>query len=138
MADFYEELANLHRHLPAMARLWKKTAREESNHAAQFALALEAMTEVIARPMIAPAEVETIHKAIESITDQYRVTPPSVKEALATAIELETSMGALHADRVLVFTDPRCRLLFEAMMAADAGHVDSLRAALAEMGPTTT
>lgn len=138
MADFYEGLADVHRHVPSMARLWKKTAREEANHAAQFSLALEAMTEVIARPLVAPPEVETIQKAIESLTEEYRRRPPSVEEALATAIDLEASMNDLHADRILVFTDPRCRLLFEAMMAADAGHVAALRAALAELGPART
>jgi rubrerythrin len=136
MADFYEGLADVHSHVPSMVRLWKKTAREEANHAAQFNLALEAMTEVIARPLVAPAELETIQKAIESMAEEHRRRPPSVHEALTTAIELETSMSDLHADRILVFTDPRCRLLFQAMMAADAGHVASLRAALAELPAT--
>ncbi len=138
MADFYEGLASLHGDHPSMVRLWRKTAREEINHAAQFNLAIEAMSEVIARPRVAAEDVETIQRAIESMSEEYRHKPPSVTEALATAIDLETSMSDLHADRILVFTDPRCRLLFEAMMAADVGHVASLRAALAELAPSTT
>jgi len=137
MADLYEELANLHSHAPAMVRLWRKTAREELNHAAQFSLALEAMSEVIARPLAMPADIESVRLMVEDLTDEFRRHRPPVREALSRAIDLEASMSKLHADRILVFTDPRCRLLFEAMMAADAGHVMSLQAALAQLGPVS-
>ena len=43
MADLYELLGDMHRDDEPMARLWRKTAREERNHVAQFTLAIEAL-----------------------------------------------------------------------------------------------
>jgi len=134
MAGLYGELAALHSHSPTMVRLWKKTAREEMNHAAQFTLALEAMSEVISTTVGNPSALDRLRQAIENTVEEFRVHRPSLREALVAAINFEALMSDLHADQILVFTDPRCRRLFEAMMAADAGHVAALRAALAELG----
>jgi len=42
-----------------------------------------------------------------------------VREALVAAIDFEESLGALHADQILVFTHPQCKQLLSAMMAAE-------------------
>jgi len=42
-------------------------------------------------------------------------------------------MSSLHADQVLVFTHSQCKHLLAAMMAADRGHVSTLRAALSKL-----
>jgi rubrerythrin len=130
MAGLYEELASLHSHAPSMVRLWRKTAREELNHAAQFNLALDAMSDEIFASIGDASSLVGIRRAIENTVEEFRLRRPSVREALVAAIDFEVLMNELHADQILVFHDPRCRRLFEAMMAADNGHVDSLRAAL--------
>jgi rubrerythrin len=130
MAGLYEELASLHSHVPSMARLWRKTAREELNHAAQFTLALDAMSDEIYATVGDASSLAGVRQAIETTLEEFRLRRPSVREALVAAIDFEVLMNELHADQILVFHDPRCCRLFEAMMAADNGHVDTLRAAL--------
>ncbi len=134
MAGLYEELAALHEHdLPA-APLWKKTAREELNHAAQFSLLIETMADTISATLADPTILDRVRRAIENTVEEYRLRPPTVREALVAAIDHEESMAALHADQILVFADPKCKALLAAMMAADRGHVAALRSALSRLG----
>jgi len=134
MAGLYEELAALHEHNTAVARLWKKTAREELNHAAQFSLLIETMSDTISATLADPAILDRVRQAIENTVEEYRLHPPSVRESLVAAIDFEESMRVLHADQILVFANPQCKALLAAMMAADRGHVAALRAALSELG----
>lgn len=134
MAGLYETLADLHDHDPAMERLWKKTAREELNHAAQFALLIETMSDTISATLADPSMLERVHAAIENTIEEYRLHPPAVRDALVAAIDFEESMSVLHADQILVFADSQCKRLLAAMMAADRGHVTELRAALSRLG----
>jgi len=130
MAAFYEVLADLHAHDPSMARLWRKTAHEEDNHAAQFSLLIEAMPQTV---LATGVDLQTLHllcSSIEALTKDFRLRPPSVREALLTAIELEVATDRLHAHQALAFDDPRHQRMFAAMMAADTGHVAQLRRAL--------
>jgi rubrerythrin len=134
MAGLYEALAALHDDDPAIERLWKKTAREEMNHAAQFALLIETMSDTVSASLVAPTTLEQIRAAIENTIEEYRLRPPSVREALVAAIDFEESMSALHADQILVFANPQFKALLAAMMAADRGHVAALQAALSRLG----
>jgi rubrerythrin len=117
-----------------MERLWKKTAREEMNHAAQFALLIETMSDTVSASLVVPTTLDQVRAAIETTIEEYHLRPPSVREALVAAIDFEESMGALHADQILVFTNPQFKALLAAMMAADRGHVAALRAALSKLG----
>jgi len=134
MAGLYEELAALHAHDSTVARLWKKTAREEMNHAAQFALLIETMFDMVSATLADPLTLDRVRRSIENTVEEYRLRPPSVREALVAAIDFEESMSALHADQILVFTSPQCKRLLAAMMAADRGHVTALRATLSKLG----
>jgi rubrerythrin len=134
MAGLYEELAALHQHDPTVARLWKKTAREELNHAAQFSLLIETMADTVSATLTDPATLDHVRRSIENTVEEYRQSPPSVREALVAAIDFEESMRALHADQILVFANPQCKRLLAAMMAADRGHVAALRDALSKLG----
>jgi rubrerythrin len=134
MAGLYEELAALHDYDPAVARLWKKTAREEMNHAAQFSLLIETMFDTVSDALATPATLDHVRRSIENTVEEYRLHPPSVRDALVAAIDFEESMTALHADQILHFANPQCKRLVQAMMAADRGHVAALRAALSKLG----
>jgi rubrerythrin len=134
MAGLYDELAALHDYDPVIAALWRKTSREELNHAAQFSLLIETMSDTISAALTDPSTLDRVRRAIENAVEEYRLRPPGVSEALVAAIDFEESMIALHADQMLVFTNPLCKRLVRAMMAADRGHVTALRAALSKLG----
>jgi rubrerythrin len=133
MAGLYDALAEIHAHEPAIARLWRKTAREEDNHAAQFALLLDGMREAVDDATVDLAAIEGLRQAVETTVEEYRLRSPSVREALVAAIDFEEAMDRLHADQALTFVDHRCQRMFEAMMAADSGHVAKLRLALRQL-----
>lgn len=130
MAGLYEALAEIHQRAPSMARLWRKTAREENNHAAQFSLLLEGIPESVQDLAVDARALENLHQAVETTVEEYRLRPPSVREALVAAIDFEEAMDKIHAHQALIFSDPRCQRMLVAMMAADSGHITRLRAAL--------
>ena len=134
MAGLYEALAEIHDHDPPMARLWRKTAREESNHAAQFSLLLDSMPNAVLRAAVDLRVLDSLRLAIESTIEEYRLCSPSVRHALVAAIDFEEAMDHVHAHQALTFTEPRTKRLFLAMMAADAGHIAMLRVALTQLG----
>jgi len=134
MAGLYEELAALHDYDGPVARLWKKTAHEELNHAAQFSLLIETMSDAVSATLVDPATLDRVRLSIENTVEEYRLRPPSVREGLVAAIDFEESMSALHADQILVFADAQSKRLLQAMMAADREHVTALRAALSRLG----
>jgi len=135
MAGLYETLAELHARDGRAARLWRKTAREEHNHAAQLSLLLEAMSECIEVPTGDAAALAALALAIETTIEEIRLHPPTVREALGFAIDFEEWMDRAHAHQAVTFSEPRCHQMFLAMMAADRGHVASLRMALRRLRP---
>jgi hypothetical protein len=137
MADFYEDLALFHQEDAEMARLWKKTAREEVNHAAQFTLLLDTMSDEISAIRADALTLEEIRRAISATRERFQQHHPTVREALVAAIDFEESMSCFHADQVAVFDLPRLCALFKAMMAADHDHVQALRRGLATRGAST-
>jgi rubrerythrin len=134
VAGLYQELAHVHAQVPSVAALWRKTAREEMNHAAQFTLAIETMSALIETTVVSSADLERIRMAIENTIEEYALAPPTTRDALVAAIDFEEAMASLHGDQILVFRDPRGGQLFQAMMAADRGHVTALRTALSNLG----
>jgi rubrerythrin len=135
MEGLYETLAELHEHDPRMARLWRKTAMEEGNHAAQFGLLLETMPEGITSATVDAKKIEALHRSVENAIEEFRLRPPSVREALVAAIDFEESMDRIHAHEAIRFAEPSYRRMFQAMMAADSGHIAKLRLALRRLGP---
>jgi rubrerythrin len=134
MAGLYEALAELHDHDPPMARLWRKTAGEELNHAAQFSLLLESMPDAVVGTTVDSRTLDSLRLAIEATIEEYHLRSPTAREALVAAIDFEETMDRTHAHQALIFTAPRTKQLFQAMMAADRGHVAKLRAALTKLG----
>ena len=133
MAGLYDELAGLHDYDPVIAALWRKTAREELNHAAQFSLFIETLSDTVSAALTDPSTLDRVRRAIENTVEEYRLRPPLVREALVAAIDFEESMVALHADQILIFANPLSKRLVRAMMAADRGHIAALRAALSKL-----
>lgn len=136
MCGLYEALAEIHAREAKIVRLWRKTAREEANHAAQFSFLLEAIPDAVQATAVDLRALESLRQAVENTIEEFRLRLPTVREALVTAIDFEEAMDRIHAHHALTFVDLRCRRMFEAMMAADSGHVLRLRATLHKLGVT--
>lgn len=130
-ARLYALLAELHAVHPELAQLWRKTAREEEGHAAQFKLALSGAGGVVLTTL--PTD-EALHllDAVEKLIPWWKSQPPTVPDALRTAIQMEEALARVHMNEVALFEREANRKLFSAMMASDQGHVDSLRDALSK------
>ena len=90
MAGLYEALAEIHQRDPSMAALWRKTAREETNHAAQFSLLLEAIPETIKESALDAQALENLHQAVENTVEEYRLRSPSVREVASSVTSKRT------------------------------------------------
>jgi len=136
MADLYDLLAKIHTDVPHMAKLWRKTANEERNHAAQFALALYIGNGVVEAVRVDISIIEGTLRAVHRLREEWMTRPPTVEQALQVAITSEEALVNLHADKIPIFAEESHKKLFAAMMAADREHVGRLRQALA-VGPST-
>jgi rubrerythrin len=126
----YRDLAAAHAGDPQLARLWLKTAQEEDNHARQFELARmygDQLGAVGVTAVTARALVDVAQEMRRRLATEARAPVA----ALRTAIELEERLADFHLTAITAFRSERLRKLFGAMMAADRGHVEALRAALA-------
>lgn len=128
-AKLYHLLADQHRHEPGIAALWKKTAREEENHAQQVAL-VRRREQVAASVKVDPVRAEQALALVHSVIEACQAQAPSIPQALEEAITLEHTLAQFHADFAVEFTDPAYQQLFRSMMAADKEHVGALQAAL--------
>jgi rubrerythrin len=130
----YAVLATAHADNPTISQLWKRTARDEESHAAQFRLAISCAATMLEGASGDLASANQVLQAIEGVAARYAAHPPSVAEALKTAITLEENLVHFHVDRVARFTRHSYEELFRSMMTADAEHVERLREALQAHG----
>lgn len=130
MAELYLVLERVHRESTSIAALWRKTAREETQHAAQYRLAMGSANAMISGVSADWSAAQAMVQEITTLAQRYASDPPPISAALESAIRLEESLAHLHLDRACRFTKPAHQRLFRAMMAADQEHVESLRAAL--------
>ena len=101
-AKTYHLLAEAHRNIAPLAALWRKTAAEEENHARQFRM----------NPRL-------LDDMVRNFTG-FGLYDRQVVEQFAE----------FHMSTAAVFKEERHKRLFQAMMAADHGHVEELMAAL--------
>jgi rubrerythrin len=138
MADLYEMLAKVHADIPHMVKLWTKTANDERNHAAQFALALDIGNAAVEAVRVDLSVIERTIRSVKLLQKECATHPPTVEQALQAAISFEEALVNLHADKIPIFADASHKKLFGAMMAADQEHVGRLRRMLACGPPTPT
>ena len=69
---------------------------------------------------------------MQGYLETVKISPPTLKEALALAIKLERKISSFHLDEMMVFEDESIKKLFRVMMASDRNHVESLEAAYKE------
>ncbi len=134
IAGTYRYLSDVHRNMPDIAAVWRKTADEEENHALQFKLALK-LPNLALRPTVDVGAADRLLKAVQDLDGAVRRTTPPVAEALRVALELEKRLAGYHMNAIGVFQDARLQEMFKALMASDKQHVEALATALGTLAP---
>ena len=131
---FELKLAELYHHFEAifaddrsLSRLWKKTAREEENHAQQFNLAVRLQGVGMLRLTTDVSKAAANLQGLETFLGKILEATPSREDALDLAIRLEEQLVLLHMSSIVLFEDQQLKKLFHAMMQHDQGHISTLR-----------
>ena len=132
-ADMYHFLARAHTSDPQISALWEKTAREEENHATQFAMAIRMKKGLSVEIKMEKMKVEETLKIAKSIVEGMKKDPPRIRKALEDVIMLEEIFSEFHLANTMCFPDESHKKLFQAMMSADKDHVGSFKKALTNL-----
>lgn len=126
-AELYKYFAEIFCDHEEMAALWRKTAKEEENHAMQFVLALKMRRERLVDTLaIDGSKAENVLNIVNSFSAAMRKNKPSMLVALRTAIKLEKGLVAFHMSTVACFVEESYKQLFVALMKADRNHIEAL------------
>jgi len=125
--DLYGYFAELYSDNEAVAHMWRKTAMEEQNHAEQFTLALKLRKDLPCTVLTDAARVESILSSLRIVVAKVKVEPPSLVDALNSAIKLEKYLSEFHLDCVAKFENESYGKMFNAMMSSDNEHIESLQ-----------
>ncbi|MDD2271603.1 MAG: rubrerythrin [Desulfuromonadaceae bacterium] len=126
--DLYSYFAELYSDNQGVAHIWRKTATEEQNHADQFSLALKLRKDLPCTVLTDAARVESILSSLRVVIAQVKAAPPTLVDALNSAIKLEKYLSEFHVDCVARFEDESYGKMFSAMMSSDCEHIESLQA----------
>jgi len=125
----YVLFAEAHKADAEAHELWRKTAKEEDNHADQLRLALK-LEGALNGAQVSIEEARAVRDEMKHLVADVRKKTPSIPEALRMAIDLEKKLAAFHVSQAAVFGSGAQKALFEAMMRANDGHVTALEVAL--------
>lgn len=127
--QLYLFFADLFKDDAKLARLWRKTALEEGNHANQFNLATKVNAGMIESVNLDFVEAAQTLEFVRLVLDKAKKSPPLPEEALRIAVELEEKLSKFHLDCQVRFTEESFVEMFRAMMAADDEHARAIRQA---------
>jgi hypothetical protein len=125
-AELYFCFSDLYREMPDLSRLMRKTAQEEENHMLQFQLAAKLKKSCNFTATVSLTQAQQAFNMIAGLLEKVRERPPTWRNALKFAIELENRMAQFHTNTALVFEDDSFNSLCEAMMRHDQDHVVAL------------
>jgi rubrerythrin len=127
-AELYKYFAEIFNSQQELAELWRKTAREEENHALQFVLAINLCgEEMIDSLAVDDSVAKNMLHIVKSLSDEARKNKTSMLDALRTAIKLEENLATFHMTTAVNFVAESHKKLFAAMMKADKNHLADLR-----------
>ena len=118
-----------------IARLWRKTALEEENHALQVVLAKK-IAKSIPGTNLDIGQTESTRNLIRTLFESIKKSPPRLEEAIRTAILFEETLAQFHMDNALVFEEKGLAGLFKALMMHDREHMQELESALKNYFPS--
>lgn len=126
--DLYYVFAETYADSAEADSLWRKTAREEQNHADQFTLALKLRSGLHLRTGISLEKADSLIQKLQNTLAKVVHTPLTLLEALAFAVKLERFLAGLHLACMAEFSDESFSRLFNAMMSSDQDHIASIEA----------
>ncbi|WP_281185127.1 hypothetical protein [Trichlorobacter lovleyi] len=135
--DLYYCFADTYADSPEADYLWRKTAREEQNHADQFSLALKLHKGLRLSTGISLEKADRLIEQLTTGIEKVTNTPLPLIEALAFAVKLEHFLTELHLSCMAEFTDKSFSDLFKAMMSSDQDHVASIEALYTKLTTAT-
>ena len=118
-----------------IARLWRKTALEEENHALQVVLAKK-MAQSISGTTLDIGQTESTRNLIRTLFEAIKKSPPRLEEAIRTAILFEETLAQFHMDNAIIFEEKGVAGLFKALMMHDRKHLQELESALTNYLPS--
>ncbi len=119
-----------------ISQLWRKTAREEENHALQVVLAKK-IAKTISGTSLDVGLTESTRNLVRTLFEAIKKSPPRLEEAIRTAILFEETLAQFHMDNALLFfEDTGIAGLFKALMMHDKKHMQELESALANCLPS--
>jgi len=134
-AELYEYYAELFKQNPDIAKLWAKTAAEERSHVAQFEMALRLREALVETVFQDAGKVVVVLERFIRFLDKVRNEPPTLEEALCSAIAMEEEVADYHLESIAKFRQESSRQVFHAMMAADHDHLEALEEAYRQLRP---
>jgi rubrerythrin len=118
-----------------ISQLWRKTAREEENHALQVVLAKK-IAKTVSGNSLDVCQTESARSLVRTLFEAIKRSPPRLEEAIRTAIQFEETLAQFHMDNALFFEDTGIAGLFKALMMHDQEHIQELESALANCLPS--
>jgi rubrerythrin len=117
-----------------LRRIWLEMADDEVDHARQirFAARLPAR-EVFQGVNIPLARIEELLQTARAWQRKLTGVRPSISEALALALQLETDFSLVHVELAVEFQEESMRRLFQALANDDGRHAGQLRQYLAKL-----
>ena len=132
-AEMYHYFAELYYGDRCICLLWRKTAREEENHARQVELSRKIIDSVSWISLESLRKAAATLEGARQIAAMVRTSPPTLEDALVLALKCEKSMEFFHIENALKMKEPAVNRMFGAMMKEDRDHARMLEAALSKV-----
>ena len=124
----YRRMANAVKANERLKEMLLKMAKDEADHVNQIRFArLLPFEENFSGVRIPKAKLDLMLLKAQSLLQDIETSPPSEKEALLRAIELEEDFMQVHVGSALEFSDPKLKEGFQRLAREDEKHVGTLR-----------
>lgn len=135
MADLYSQWASVFDDDREAAFLWVKMANEERGHAALVDYQRRVVQKNPLLSIDVDLDMSIVDAALAELTSLREATqPPTLAEAVATALRLETSAAESHFRNAVREVNPELNRLLSCLGSEDRGHLDRLRKFAASRG----
>jgi rubrerythrin len=128
-AELYHFFAELFKDNRDHFLLWLKAAMEEENHARLFALLGKLRGDNIESMPVTFSDAEIVLLYVQSLLETVKEHPPTMKEALRVAIDLEGKLYDFFRANVMAMADKSYEKSFLTITAAGSKHLESLQEA---------
>ena len=91
------------------------------------------MDGILAVPLVELSAVNAQLERLRALRRELEENPPSLIQALETAIIIEEDLDGFHLGKILLFSNEDHRKMFGAMMAHDRDHAESLKRFFADL-----